>query len=455
MEDDEMLNNTTIWCHGSLPMYENDGDPHDQWYLPARVISLVGPKDYVIVPHHQLIEQFVQFCMVWLGLSEGQVIWTSGQNYLLDHDIRAELLGPLYELYQQKPGPVTFAPYAAISDFYEWVFTLRNGNPDKLRVCGDSLDFVQQFGHKAILHPVIECDAGDHKYQCVQDSIQGLNIPQGFICYTQHGLLEAYARLKEAGVQACMIKPVFAAGGAGIEEIPGELFLRQYEFPLGCPVIIERQLIVAKYLTGKLPEEICWGTNFFGTELFGDLTNNLLNGYGWVGNRSPAAIPVTTKNLINTQIRQILKFLGEHGLQGPGGFDLLGEGVQSVDTGEALCVNSQADLAQVKPWFIDPNIGRFCGGHLVKLFQQRYAQGKIVLGWKFDPPSDVPVADFFAMLDAYQVAYKPLDSGSNSGLFPSCYLPGMWGMMMAVADTHEEVDRLQKFVTNLLEHHTG
>lgn len=450
-----MLNNTTIWCHGSLPMYENDGDPFDKWYLPARVISLVGAKDYVIVPHHQLIEQFVQFCMVWLGLHEDQVIWTSGQHYLLDHDIQAELLGPLYELYQRISGPVTFAPYAAIPDFYEWVLTLRNGNPGKLRICGDSLDFVQEFGHKAILHPVIECDVRDHQYRCIQNAVQGLNIPQGFICYTQHGLLRAYARLREAGVRSCMIKPVFAAGGAGIQEIPDKEFLRNYTFPLGSPVIIERKLIVAKYMTGKIPEEICWGTNFFGKKLFGDFTNNLLNGYGWVGNRSPAAIPAATKKVIDAQIRQILHFLGAYGLQGPGGFDLLGEGIHSVDSGETLYVGSEADLAQVKPWFIDPNIGRFCGGHLVKLFQQRYAPGKIVLGWKFDPPNHIPVGDFFSVLQAHQVAYKPLDSESNSGLFPSCYLPGMWGMMMAVADTHVEVDLLHKFATGLLEQLAG
>ncbi len=387
-----------LWCHGPRPEYEKDSDWADQWYIPARTLPLVRPrKDVVVLPGgNDQIREFAAFCARELGFDPAQIKWTSGRRYLLDEGICAELLPELRKITGH--GRWTVIPYSVTPQFRAWSKEIGAA------VFGDTESFVERFGNKGILHP--EIGAPKPRF-ALGNRVPGLLIPKGFICASQPALRGAWGRLKDAGVDSLLLKPIYGATGEGIIRIANKEALEGYEFPMG-PVALEE----------LLPAETTCSVQFNGTAVFGAVTDQFVNGWCWEGNMAPSSMPPRLTTYTMMSASRILASLGEEGLRGPGGFDFV--------------------IARDRPYLVDVNLGRFTGAHIPKLFREMYAPNARLMSWKADPK--VGVHEYGERLRARGIAFE---RNEGYGVFPICYLPEMWGMLAAFAESRDELDRLK------------
>lgn len=132
-------------------------------------------------------------------------------------------------------------------------------------------------------------------------------------------------------------------------------------------------------------------------------------------------MPSTTSSEFQQELlemtKRILQWLKP---RGPGGFDF-------------LSVNG-------KPVLIDPNVGRFTGAHPAKIFRSLYAPRMPFVCWKIEPNKNLGL--LWDELNTKNIAFT-LSSSRRTGVFPLCYLQGMWGMLIAFGRNKEELMRLR------------
>lgn len=400
-----------LWVHGPKPEFEADQDWADRWYVPARTLPLVRKGvDVIVLPGgNEQTLQFAAFCKKMLGINEDHIIWTSGDHYLLDEAIQKEVFGEVKFLVES--GSWQMVPYSVTAPFQEWARGV------EAEVFGDSASWVSQFGSKAILHG---CARIDPSYQQqVFPFTAGVKIPLGWVC-RDLGELELGLNLLLDEVERVILKPIHGTTGEGIiREITSFEEVSSYDFPMGV-VVLEEELHADRDSEGKV---IAPSIQFMGQQLFGAVTDQALKGESFEGNMAPS---ITSKAFQKEMLEVAEKVLRWLKPQGPGGFDFL-----SVEG---------------RPVLIDPNVGRFTGAHPAKIFQGLYAPGVPFLSWKVMPRRDLD--SFWSDLERRGVAFNP--GGGGSGVFPLCYLPGMWGMLVAFGDGPGELLRLKAQAEELL-----
>lgn len=398
-----------LFCHGPKPEFELDDDWADRFYIPARAIPLLCPgSDVVILPGgSEEVRQFWNFCASVLGFEESQAIWTSGRSYLIDDDIESELLPEL--ALRMESDRWEIVPYADTVPFARWARTL------PANVFGDSPELSQRF-NKSTLHP----KPGEGTVSGAVRRL-GLRVPKGFSCDAATDLVHAATLMERMGIPRFLVKPVWGAAGEGIRELDMS-GLSSYAFPMG-PVVLEERLDIDADEGAILAPSV----QFNGTHLIGAMVDQVLEGMAFAGNRSPSRTSREFQEDATGMARRILRFLRPHG---PGGFDFLSVGG--------------------KPILVDPNIGRFTGAHPAKMFVERHVRRKSPHSWKtWKITPTIDTWTLWARLSAKGIALDPKGPDTN-GVFPLAWLPGMWGMLIAIADDEVKLSSLQEETLSIL-----
>jgi hypothetical protein len=389
-----------LYIHGPKPEYEADDDRDDRRYIPSRVIPLIRPgKDIIVLPDDDTVRQFADFCADILGLDPWQTIFVPGNEYLME-DRSLRILGMLREFVSQ--GAWLGMPYSVTGQLLRVVETL-GGN---IRLFGDERSWIERFGGKDILHP----NAFPDRRRGGLPLIRGVRVAAGYVAGSQDELVRAYDLLRERNIRRMILKPTTSATGEGITKDVTRGSLSSYRFPLG-PVVLEECLEIDRDEKGR---EITPSIQFCGCRI-GEPTDQLLNGYAYAGNRGPCSASREFQEGFRSMTEQVLTWMRP---QGPGGLDVLS--------------------VQGKPVLVDVNVGRWTGAHPIKFFRSLYARGAAFSCRKVVPR--YRIKEFWGELERLGIAFLPGES--SSGIFPLCYLTGMWGMLAAFAPTVAEADEL-------------
>lgn len=372
-------------------------------YIPARVLPLVNREsDRIILPSGNAeLKEFFLFCKKLLGLRDEQAIWTSGKSYLLDDDIRKELMPILKRTVNKK---LRIVPYSVTAPFLSWALGL------SCEIVGDEESWTRKYSDKSIIHPRPKTRGRE----ILLENITGVRVAKGYSCCNKTELLLAGNLLTEAGIKkGFIIKPAVGTTGEGIVFINSTKELEKYHFSMG-KVIIEERLIVDKDKNGRV---IAPSAQFLGANLYEEIMDQEIRDTAFEGNVCPSKAPQSLQEEIFSMSKIVLDWMKP---KGPGGFDF-------------LSVNNEA-------YFTDPNTGRFTGAHPSRIFRDLYAPGKMFKSWKINPTSDI--WSFWKKVENRGVAFYP--GHSKVGIFPLCYLKNIWGMIIVIGENHQILDKLQK-----------
>lgn len=117
-----------------------------RYNMCCRNLALVRKgKDFIVLPgQFEPLREFAEFIREVLELDEEQIIWTSGDNYLLDDDIATEsnVVGRIKSVVVSNPSDTfTLVPYAVTSHFERWANQL-----SELGVCvfGETTEWISK-----------------------------------------------------------------------------------------------------------------------------------------------------------------------------------------------------------------------------------------------------------------------------------------------------------------------
>ena len=120
-----MFNKQILWAQSALPEYALDIVPGgDQYYIPARVAALVRPNhDAVILPGgNEPVAEFASFLQDVLRIAPAQMVFTSGEHFVMDKDIPTLL--PRLRTICSLPGAWVAAPYSVLPSVVRWAALL-------------------------------------------------------------------------------------------------------------------------------------------------------------------------------------------------------------------------------------------------------------------------------------------------------------------------------------------
>ena len=404
-----------IFCNGPRPEYRR---VTQRYNLPARTIPLVRPnRDFIILPGgYQPMRLWWELCRDTLHLTEDQGIFTSGNVYNLDDDIDSDVLSRLKAIITGNPKDTfSLVPYGVTPNFMRWANQLLPlGN---VAIYGDTLEWVQKFGHKGILHRHIK---SLDQPSVIETICPTAIVAQGYTCSTVEELLKAYELLN---MERVVIKPVFGAAGEGIIFVNNRKQLELYDFPMG-DVLLEEHLNLDTTKDGIV---LSPAAHYLAGELVEGLTDQIMVGTGYMGWRKSQA----QKSFLMSAAKVVDKLVQATNPSGPGGFDFL-----SVD-GE--------------PILSDVNTGRFNGAHFPKLFHKMYAPEAEFYCWKEKPKGDITAREFWARLESRGIAFKPGES--KTGVFPLTFLEKLSGNFLALGATQRECLQLAEVAKQCLVPH--
>ncbi len=400
-----------LYCHGPKPEWKDDPSV-EQWYVSGRSLCLVRPgKDAIVLPGGKPeMKEFAEFCRKTLSLSQDQILWTSGHDYLLDDGIRKEQMTDIKKM--TSAGCWLLAPYCCTEPFDRWSSEL------KVPVLGDSASWIKKYADKAILHPHVH----SHKRPEELPILHGINVPKGWICDDRRDLESAFYAMSADGVKRFILKPRFSSAGEGtIRDVTSWAQLEVHNFDQFGEVVLEEML----------PYDSISSIQFYGRQLLACPTDQFLSKVHpskYAGNIVPSRKSASFQKALIEETHRILDQIRPQGL---GALDF-------------LSVNEE-------PRFIDPNLGRWTGGWIGRAFHLLAAPQKLCYKkWDLDPEKlDIPsVWEFWSRLQKKGVAFN--QKSGTSGVFPMCWLPNMWATLIAIGDTHTEVETLEAQATECL-----
>lgn len=403
-----LQNSRLLIIQDPKPEYELDlSDPHARAYIPARWAWFLKPgADVIVLPEYQGMREWWNFLRKVFGFSKRQAFFTSGKEFTMS----GELLRRVTEIGRH---------VESISDNDALVFPYSRTKPltvyteSRWEVLGDPQPWAKRHCDKGILH---SCPPGVVRPQGLP-LLTGVPVCKGYTCRADEGeILLAYRALKKSGVKKVIAKARNAAAGDGfvLDFTPDRLnaeLLKTWEGYSG--VVLEEMR--EKFVAGSL--------QFVGRETFSEPTLQITNGPCYSGNEVPARYSKKARRKIVEVTETVLEQIKP---QGPGAFDFLVEGDEVL--------------------LVDPNLGRTTGGMIGRFFRDRYAPHSCYRAWKI--PSELlprmpDVETFYERLGRHGLQPNftlTRNSSEVSGVFPLCYLQGIWGMLISVGDDFTEVE---------------
>ena len=293
-------------------------------------------KDLIVLPgNHAPTRDFVNFMVPLLGLSDEQIIWTSGEHYSLNADITESIRDRIGATIRSSASAVdvnnvatgchwVLIPYCATKCFYKWTSDLLQEFPNNapassvrrptLEVFGESEEWNEKYGHKGILHRHMATLSTRAVIEEIDENFKKTYVPKGYQCSNTEHLLGAYELLfAETSSRRAVIKPLSGTSGFGIEFIDTAAQLSAYTFPMG-EVLLEEMLNLDLTEDGLV---ISPAVHYVGDLIFGGkLVDQLMRGTVYFGWRESKANPKfqevvidMTEKLIKFTKPQVLHFL--------------------------------------------------------------------------------------------------------------------------------------------------
>jgi len=431
ISDADKLVQRNLWVHSPRPEFALDEIPcGDEFYIPARALPLISRGDYVIVPKTPVVVDFVKFILSELSdIEPHQILYTSGKSFLLDTDIKAELLPQLHQIIRPKTEVMPswkIVPYSITVEFHSWVDNLPG-----VTVFGDTEKFINSHGNKSILHPRFHAQKVEsNNPSTVRNLWETIRLPGGYTCCDLEELNAAYRSLRADGFDELLLKPIVGSAGEGIEDATPDR-VEHYDFRYG-PVVLEEKVPIDRDHNG---DELSCSIQFFGKRILGKITDQLVCGNTWVGNMVPSAQSHEFQQECFDITNKVVELLHFYGMTGPGGLDFL--------------------VSEGKPLLVDVNLGRFTGCHPPKLFIEKYVtEDTPFLTWKLPNSYSRSVDEVWTLLGKNNLRFVPSSSNHKDtytkGVFPLCYLSGVFMLLIAIAPTREELITIRKRVKDLL-----
>ena len=225
-----------VWCQSPKPEYKAE---EQRYCMPGRCIPLMRPDvDLIVLPgnHGPTAEAWEVYKGI-LGLSDSQVVWTSGSLFNMDDDMCSDTVRTLEAKMTEAAGAHwLLLPYCPTPNFYRWASPLVSRLDGAASMFGETTEWLAKYGDKGLLHRKIS----SLDTPCMIEEIDPtIAVPKGYVCETVDELLEARKLL--ADVEHVCIKPLAGATGVGIVLKPSLKDLQEYNFHMG-PVSLEEYL---------------------------------------------------------------------------------------------------------------------------------------------------------------------------------------------------------------------
>ncbi len=413
-----LQNSRLLIIQDPKPEYELDlSDPHARAYIPARWAWFLKPRDVIVLPEYQGMREWWNFVRRVFGFSNRQAFFTSGREFTMSGELLEHVAEVGRHVDSVNENDALVFPYSRTK-------TLSAYTDSRWQVLGDRESWARRHSDKGILHPT---PPGVFRPRQLP-LLTGVPVCKGYTCRAyEREILLAFRALKKSGVEKVIAKARNAAAGDGFvldftpEKLNDEV-LKVWEGYSG--VVLEEMR--ENFVAGSL--------QFVGRKTFAEPTLQITNGPSYSGNEVPARYSKRARRKILEVTETVLEQIKP---QGPGAFDFLVEGDEVL--------------------LVDPNLGRTTGGMIGRFFRERYAPHSCYRAWK------IPAGLLSRMPDV-ETFYDRLGSrglqpdfalGRNSpelsGVFPLCYLRGIWGMLIAVGEDFSEVERFYEAAMECLQ----
>jgi hypothetical protein len=415
-----------VWCQSPKPEYKAE---EQRYCMPGRCIPLMRPDvDLIVLPgnHGPTAEAWEVYKGI-LGLSDSQVVWTSGSLFNMDDDMCSDTVRTLEAKMTEAAGAHwLLLPYCPTPNFYRWASPLVSRLDGAASMFGETTEWLAKYGDKGLLHRKIS----SLDTPCMIEEIDPtIAVPKGYVCETVDELLEARKLL--ADVEHVCIKPLAGATGVGIVLKPSLKDLQEYNFHMG-PVSLEEYLNLD---TDERGEAISPVLHYMGNKFCGNyMLDQIMLGTMYLGWQRTAV----SEDFQREATRAMSAFLAHASPTSAGGVDFL-----SVDG---------------KPFLVDINSGRFNGAHPPRLFHQAHGPpGTIFYCWKLNKAdiSALNAAGVCTLRDVWRrmleedgLAFVP--STSTEGVFPLSAIDGLRLQFLAVGtDVDSLVSRMRALIASM------
>ena len=180
-----------IWCQGPRVEYRKLSQRIN---LAARCIGLLRPKiDVIILPGDiNGMRELFDFYIREAGLTENQALWTKGTAFCMDDEIShdPELINKLKDIVvHSEAGPYgwVMVPYCNTPNWMNWAKEFLELG---VSVVGDTTEWLQMYGSKAILHRHI--NTPDEPSVLEKLGAGTIRLCKGWVCDTVQDLVKAY-----------------------------------------------------------------------------------------------------------------------------------------------------------------------------------------------------------------------------------------------------------------------
>lgn len=410
------FNQYKVFAYSSLDKYLLDDDLSTRYTIPARALVSVDSNSLVILPKNEAISELKQLYEI-LGGEKIDVLWTQDTHFQMDIDIYQDdgLLAEIQNIvsYKKKQDKeIGIYPYSYTKYAEKWLSILNH--IDKIN--GETLEFSELYSQKDIFYSFVN---EENKHRLPLEKLS-LNIPKGYICLNRLDLLLAAEKLTSEGIEDLLIKPVAGSSGRGIYAIHDKKHLEAVE--INEPLILCEKINAGHNVLTQC-EENC-SIEIVGNEVFGEPTNQIIQGAEWIGGIVGNNNSMFVESSI-AQTKRIISYLSKKGMKATGGFDFIGN-------------------AEGKSFLIDNNLARETGTHFPKYFQKKYATGKPFVCMKVKQ-NELSVMDIWEELKNQEIAFCKDD---GVGVFPILHLPKLYTMFISFANTiHEALKNIEKVKT--------
>ena len=323
-------------------LHEKNRDTWDWLYLPLRALTLLRRgRDRIVLPRHKLMEEFVEFWCRLFRLRDDQVLWVEPEHYLLDDNIRTQLL---LEIMRYDPDEWVIMPYSVTHEFLGWA------KKTAIPVFGDNPKVIESWGNKGCLHPSPEPSRRPAGLPLLASP--DIRVPRGYTCATAEDLRAAWHLLTKQGERACIRKPGEGTTGDGIVKITRPTELLRGAFQVSPIEVLEECVSIRGGSDGR---PLTPSAQFNGDELLGILSQAVSDTYSFSGNGFPVSDLARFEiDAMTSMAQAVIREVRPHG---PGGLDFLvadGDGPGTI-------------------LLIDPNLGRSTGAHPLQFFRRQWA----------------------------------------------------------------------------------
>ena len=424
-----------VWCNSPKPEYNL---PRQRFLQVVRCIPLMRPRDLILLPRNEVCVQSWRFYKDLLGLTNDQVIWTSGEAFHLDADVTEEVISQLMTTFSDSDGsshaPYCMAntakwlllPYAINESFLSWASGLLE--LPNVFAFGETASWTEMYGDKGILHRHMSSLNVPSVVETI-DLAGSIVVPRGYVCTNHTELVAARALLSDVEV---VIKPLKGATGVGIILKPDMTALEAYDFPLG-DVNLEEFLALDLDEQG---EAVSPAIHFMGNRIVGHSVDQIMDGCSFAGWKT-TTVSTEFQERTSDMMQLLLASLQP---QGAGGVDFL-----SVEG---------------KPVLTDINFARFNGCHPPKLFLEEHCPDGIPYIWNLRVPDEQlencpSLTAWYQALAINGLAFSSQYRGrfrvapKSAGVFPLVHIEGLRMTCIAIGDDAASAEALM-FKANTL-----